>query len=83
LINGGIYGYPGTRQNPKGKLRLLYECAPMAFIMEQAGGVGTTGAGRILDVVPTEIHDRTPVFLGSVENVFELTEFFHYYGDDG
>ena len=79
LINGGIYGYPGTRQNPKGKLRLLYECAPMAFILEQAGGAGSTGRGRILDINPTKIHERTPVFLGSVENVFELTEFFQYY----
>jgi fructose-1,6-bisphosphatase I len=82
LINGGIYGYPATRTNPNGKLRLLYECAPMSFIIEQAGGVGSTGRGRIMDVVPTEIHARTPVFLGSVENVYELDQFFQYYGDD-
>ncbi|KAG7338004.1 fructose-1,6-bisphosphatase [Nitzschia inconspicua] len=82
LINGGIYGYPATRSNPNGKLRLLYECAPMAMIMEQAGGAASTGTGRVLDVKPTEIHQRTPVFLGSVENVFELDQFFQYYDDD-
>jgi fructose-1,6-bisphosphatase I len=78
LINGGIYGYPSTRDNPNGKLRLLYECAPMSMIIEQAGGAGSTGRGRILDVQPTEIHQRTPIFLGSVENVFELDQFFQY-----
>jgi fructose-1,6-bisphosphatase I len=82
LINGGIYGYPSTLSNPKGKLRLLYECAPMAMIMEQAGGAASTGYGRILDIKPREIHERSPVFLGSVENVFELDQFFQYYGDD-
>lgn len=54
LINGGIYGYPSTRENPNGKLRLLYESAPMAMIMEQAGGAGSTGYGRILDVLPPQ-----------------------------
>ena len=54
LINGGIYGYPATRENPNGKLRLLYESAPMAMIMEQAGGAGSTGFGRILDVLPPQ-----------------------------
>jgi fructose-1,6-bisphosphatase I len=82
LINGGIYGYPSTRSNPNGKLRLLYECAPMAMIIEQAGGAASTGRGRVLDVKPTEIHQRTPVFLGSVENVFELDQFFQYYQND-
>mmetsp|Transcript_29500 Transcript_29500/g.62609 ORF Transcript_29500/g.62609 Transcript_29500/m.62609 type:complete len:385 (-) Transcript_29500:122-1276(-) len=54
LINGGIYAYPATRENPNGKLRLLYESAPMAMIMEQAGGAGSTGYGRILDVLPPQ-----------------------------
>lgn len=54
LINGGIYGYPATRDDPNGKLRLLYESAPMAMIMEQAGGAGSTGHGRILDVLPPQ-----------------------------
>jgi fructose-1,6-bisphosphatase len=54
----------------------------MAMILEQAGGAASTGRGRILDIVPREIHQRTPVFLGSVENVFELDQFFQYYSDD-
>lgn len=82
LINGGIYGYPSTRDNPSGKLRLLYESAPMAMIMEQAGGAGSTGYGRILDVLPREVHERVPTFLGSVENVFELDQFHKYYGEE-
>ena len=82
LINGGIYGYPATRQNPKGKLRVLYESNPMAMIMEQAGGAGSTGFGRILDVRPEEIHDRVPTFLGSIDNVYELDQFHQYYDDE-
>lgn len=82
LINGGIYGYPATRQNPTGKLRLLYECCPMAMIIEQAGGAASTGTGRILDVMPTEIHQRIPTFVGSIENVYELDQFHTYYGAD-
>jgi fructose-1,6-bisphosphatase I len=82
LINGGLYGYPSTLSNPKGKLRLLYECAPMGMILEQAGGAASTGFGRVLDLKPTEIHERTPVYLGSVENVFEMGQFFEYYSDD-
>jgi len=58
LINGGIYGYPADRDNPQGKLRLLYESAPMAMIMEQAGGAGSTGYGRILDVLPPQPHSK-------------------------
>mmetsp|Transcript_19803 Transcript_19803/g.39457 ORF Transcript_19803/g.39457 Transcript_19803/m.39457 type:complete len:438 (-) Transcript_19803:259-1572(-) len=82
LIRGGIYGYPSTLSNPDGKLRLLYECCPMAMVMEQAGGAASTGAGRILDLQPTEIHQRCPVFLGSTENVFELDQFHRYYGEE-
>lgn len=81
LINGGIYGYPSTRSNPDGKLRLLYECAPMAMIIEQAGGAASNGRKRILEIKPKKIHERTPVFLGSVENVFELDQFYEYYDD--
>ena len=58
LINGGIYGYPSTKAHKDGKLRLLYESAPMSFILEQAGGAGSTGHGRILDVKPSKIHER-------------------------
>lgn len=82
LINGGIYGYPGTRTNPDGKLRLLYESNPMGMIMEQAGGAASTGTGRILDVDPTEIHMRVPTFLGSMDNVYELDQFHQYYDDE-
>jgi len=82
LINGGIYGYPGTRTNPDGKLRLLYESNPMGMIMEQAGGAASTGVGRILDVDPTEIHMRVPTFLGSMDNVYELDQFHQYYDDE-
>jgi len=82
LINGGIYGYPATKQNPNGKLRLLYECCPMAMIMEQAGGAASTGRSRILDILPTEIHQRIPTFMGSIQNVFELDQTVQYYGDD-
>ena len=82
LINGGIYGYPATRRNPNGKLRLLYECCPMAMIMEQAGGAASTGTCRILDVQPKDIHERIPTFIGSIENVYELDQFFEYYGSD-
>ena len=82
LINGGIYGYPATLQNKNGKLRLLYESAPIAMIMENAGGAGSTGRVRILDVKPEEIHQRVPTYLGSVENVFEMDQFFNYYGEE-
>jgi len=82
LINGGIYGYPATRGNPDGKLRLMYESCPMAMILEQAGGAASTGKDRILNVKRNDIHQRVPTFLGSLENVFELDEFHKYYGDD-
>ena len=69
LIKGGIFFYPATDKNPNGKLRLLYECNPMSFIMEQAGGKASTGFGRILDLTPTELHQRTPIYLGSPKMV--------------
>lgn len=65
LIKGGIFMYPGTTDKPKGKLRLLYECNPFAFIIEKAGGKATDGKQRILDIQPTEVHQRTPLFIGS------------------
>ncbi|MEO6838488.1 MAG: class 1 fructose-bisphosphatase, partial [Ginsengibacter sp.] len=67
LIRGGIFLYPGTREKPNGKLRLLYECNPLAFILEVAGGKATDGKQRILDKVPTELHQRTPFFIGSIK----------------
>ena len=72
LIKGGIFFYPATTKAPKGKLRLLYECNPMAFLIEQAGGKASDGKNRILDIVPTELHQRTPVFLGSTNLVQQL-----------
>lgn len=69
LIKGGIFIYPPTAKDPKGKLRLLYECNPMAFIVEQAGGKATNGKENILDLKPTELHERTPIFIGNKEMV--------------
>lgn len=69
LLHGGIFMYPGTRAKPEGKLRLLYEVAPLSFVCEQAGGAATDGRRRILDIEPTEIHQRVPVFLGSSDLV--------------
>lgn len=69
LLYGGIFAYPGDRKSPKGKLRVLYECFPMAYIIEQAGGKASTGNDRILNYVPSEIHERSPIFLGSQEEV--------------
>ncbi|KAH8856391.1 Fructose-1,6-bisphosphatase 1 [Schistosoma japonicum] len=79
LVYGGIFLYPGTKQSPKGKLRLLYECNPMAFIIEQAGGMATNGKIPILDIQPQSIHDRAPIFLGSKEDVIELMHFIEKY----
>lgn len=73
---GGIFMYPATADSPKGKLRLLYECNPMAFLVEQAGGKATTGKMRILDIVPTDIHQRTPIFLGSAGDVQEIIDLY-------
>jgi fructose-1,6-bisphosphatase I len=72
LIKGGIFMYPGTTDKPKGKLRLLYECNPFAFIVEAAGGMATNGEQRILDIQPTELHQRTPLFIGSKNMMEEL-----------
>ncbi len=69
LIKGGIYIYPTTAASPNGKLRLLYECNPMAFIIEQAGGIASDGLNRILDIEPTELHQRTSIFIGSPKMV--------------
>lgn len=64
MLYGGIYGYPGDAKNKNGKLRLLYECAPMSFIAEQAGGMGSTGKERVLDIKPSEVHQRVPLWIG-------------------
>ena len=75
LLQGGVFLYPGTVKNPAGKLRLLYESAPLAFLAEQAGGKASTGIERILDVIPEKLHQRTPLVLGSTEDV-QLVESF-------
>ncbi|MBP9153084.1 MAG: class 1 fructose-bisphosphatase [Flavobacteriales bacterium] len=72
LIKGGIYIYPTTTSSPNGKLRLLYEANPFAFLMEQAGGIATDGFNRILDIQPTSLHQRTPLFMGS-ENMVKTS----------
>jgi len=76
LLYGGIFMYPGDSKSPNGKLRVLYECFPMAMIMEQAGGGASTGKGRILDIVPTAIHQRSPIFLGSREDVEDIEKLY-------
>ncbi len=69
LLRGGIFAYPATTDAPEGKLRLLYEGAPMAFIAEAAGGAASDGSRRILDIEPTKLHQRVPLFIGSKEDV--------------
>ncbi len=75
LIKGGIFIYPGDKSNPNGKLRLQYECNPMAFIVEAAGGRALSGKGNIMDIQPEELHQRTPVFIGSRNMVDKAMEF--------
>ena len=75
LMQGGVFLYPPTAKAPHGKLRLMYEANPMAFIVEQAGGKATTGRDRILEVTPTALHQRVPVFLGSRDEVDEATRY--------
>jgi fructose-1,6-bisphosphatase I len=71
-LKGGIFMYPGTKDKTKGKLRLLYECNPFAFITEVAGGRAINGTDRIVDMLPVELHQRTPFFAGSTDMVAEL-----------
>ncbi len=75
LIKGGIYIYPGTPQAPDGKLRLLYEANPLAYIVEQAGGMATDGKNRILDIQPLSLHQRVPLYIGSKAMVEKVMEF--------
>jgi fructose-1,6-bisphosphatase I len=74
--------YPADTKDPKkprGKLRLLYECAPIAYLLEQAGGAASNGVSPILDIIPTEVHQRAPFFGGSAENVRDLEDFIGRY----
>jgi fructose-1,6-bisphosphatase I len=79
MIKGGIYIYPTSSKSPKGKLRLLYECNPMAFLTEQAGGKASDGFGRIMEIQPTELHQRVPFFCGSANMVTKAEEFMAKY----
>jgi fructose-1,6-bisphosphatase I len=75
MIKGGIYIYPTSSKSPKGKLRLLYECNPIAFVVEQAGGKASDGESRILEILPMELHQRVPFFCGSINMVTKAEEF--------
>lgn len=75
LIKGGVYFYPATTSSPTGKLRLLYENNPLAMLAEQAGGMATDGYRRIMEIEPTELHQRTPLFIGSKNMVEKIHEF--------
>lgn len=75
LLKGGIFLYPGDKKNPEGKLRLLYECLPMAYLIEQAGGIATDGNMRILDKTPKDLHERSPLIIGSIEDVKDVLNF--------
>jgi fructose-1,6-bisphosphatase I len=81
LLKGGIYIYPSTATHPQGKLRLLYECNPMAFLAEQAGGKASDGANRILDIVPEKLHQRSPFFVGSEFMVNDAERFMQEFPD--
>ena len=81
MIKGGIYIYPTSSKAPKGKLRLLYECNPMAFLTEQAGGKATDGFKRILDIQPSELHERAPIFCGSSKMVEKAESFMAKHKD--
>jgi fructose-1,6-bisphosphatase I len=76
MIKGGIFIYPETTKAPKGKLRLLYECNPMAFLMEQAGGIASTGTQRIMEIEPEELHQRVPTIMGSKNMVKQLLSLY-------
>ncbi|MFO7851766.1 MAG: class 1 fructose-bisphosphatase [Bacteroidota bacterium] len=80
LLRGGIFMYPSSEAYPSGKLRLVYECNPMAFIAEHAGGKASDGYNRILDIKPESLHQKTPYFVGSVNMVKKVEEFIRSYG---
>jgi fructose-1,6-bisphosphatase I len=75
MIKGGIYIYPAVPSAPEGRLRLLYECNPLAFIAEQAGGIATTGEQRIMEIKPSKLHQRIPYYVGSKLMVEKAMDF--------
>lgn len=82
LITGGIFIYPNSSLYPNGKLRLMYECNPLSFLIEQAGGMSIDGTGRIMEIQPEMIHQRTPIFIGSKQNVHKVQEFLQEYKNE-
>ena len=72
LLDGGVFIYAGTKKRPEGKLRLLYEAAPMAFLIEQAGGKASNGEKSIMEIEPTELHQRTPLFIGNKDEIEKI-----------
>ena len=79
LIKGGIFIYPHSKKYPSGKLRLMYECNPLSFIIEQAGGMATDGHKRIMELEPEAIHQQTPIYIGSKKNVQKVMDFLNEY----
>ncbi len=82
LLKGGIYLYPSTATHPQGKLRLLYECNPIAFLAEQAGGKASDGKNRILDIQPEKLHQRSPFFVGTESMVNDAERFMREFPDE-
>ncbi|WP_069131252.1 class 1 fructose-bisphosphatase [Rhodohalobacter halophilus] len=82
LIKGGIFIYPASTKYPNGKLRLMYECNPLSFIIEQAGGKAIDGKGRIMEIQPTSIHQRCPIYIGSPENVKKVQSMLEEYTEE-
>eukprot|EP00898_Chlorokybus_atmophyticus_P000250 jgi/Chlat1/1225/Chrsp115S00748 len=78
LLYGGVFMYPADKKSPSGKLRLLYECFPMAYLMEKAGGSAISNKQRILDVQPTKIHERCPIYLGSKADIEEIRQAYGF-----
>lgn len=82
LIKGGIFIYPSSNRYPQGKLRLMYECNPLSFIIEQAGGTAIDGNVRILDIMPESIHQRTPIYIGSKVNVNTVKKYLEKFSEE-
>lgn len=80
LLYGGVFAYPGDFKNKRGKLRLIYECNPFAFLIEQAGGKATTGTQRILDIRPKTLHEKCPLFCGSEDDITMIEELYRKHG---
>ena len=82
MIRGGVFLYPGTTKNRRGKLRLLYECNPVAFLAEQAGGKASDGFRRILDIQPGSLHERSPLFVGPTYMVEQAEQMMKEHSPD-